>query len=160
MKFILPGEFFSLGPKEQRETIVKILDIDINKFFTSRVKDWTPTLVKEIKAQLKSNEGKNDIILQDIERLKSIVIQYEKNPVVIQDNRKEIDDIYQKWFAEQNHDAMNIESENSANATKKVRLQSQINQIQYEIDSHIKTRDGLRQEHHDVQTKTDCPTCG
>lgn len=159
MKFVLPGEFFTLSPKEQRDTIVKILDIDYANFFKNRVDGWTPTLMKECKASLKENEGKESVILQDIERLKSFVIQYEKNPVVIQDNSREIAAAYSKWIAEQNSGYDKVIQDNAAIATKETSLTSSINSLTYEKNQLIARRNKLRDDHTKVQTETHCPTC-
>lgn len=159
MKFVLPGEFFTLSPKEQRDTIVKILDIDYANFFKNRVDGWTPTLMKECKASLKENEGKESVILQDIERLKSFVIQYEKSPVVIQDNSRDISTAYSKWIADQNSGYDTAIQGNAAITTKETSLTSSINSLIYDKNQLISRRNKLREDHAKVQTETHCPTC-
>lgn len=126
VKYILPGEFFSLSTPAQRSTLVKLLGIDYDAFMKDLIPEWHEDLASELKANLKSNEGKEEVILSDITRLKSIVVKFEKNPIVLRDTSADIEREYSLLLRKHNESRMAIQNENFQNVNTLNRLNTQI----------------------------------
>jgi len=152
VKYILPGEFFAIDttPK-QRATLVELLGIDYAGFMTKRIPGWYPDMKKETKARIKSNEGKNEVILDDIIRLESIVIKYEKNPVVIEDTSQNIESVYALQLRKHNDLRMQIMQDNNLIVNK-------INRISDDLRRATEKQEALRNEFRTVATA--CKLCG
>lgn len=152
VKYILPGEFFAIDttPK-QRATLVELLGIDYAGFMTKRIPGWHPDMKKETKARIKSNEGKNEVILDDIIRLESIVIKYEKNPVVIEDTSQNIESVYALQLRKHNDLRMQIMQDNNLIVNK-------INRISDDLRRATEKQEALRNEFRTVATA--CKLCG
>jgi energy-coupling factor transporter ATP-binding protein EcfA2 len=159
IRFCLPGEFFSMwSTTEQRKAIIDLLQIDYPAFMKDAVPEWHEDVEKEIKDRMKSNEWREDIILKDITRLKSAVIAYEKNPIVLEDNSQELLQEYNAWLAKQNTDRNAILNENNAIVRQKNELQAMINRDKQSIATHEESIQRLRDK-RDAIKKSECPTC-
>jgi len=159
IRFCLPGEFFNLGSTtEQRKAIIDLLQIDYPQFMKGAVPEWHEDIEKEIKDRMKQNEWREDIILKDITRLRSAVIAYEKNPVVLEDNSQELLQEYNAWLAKQNAERTSIMNDNNAIVRQKNELQNMINQDKRSISNYEETLQRLR-EKRDAIKKSECPTC-
>jgi len=150
IKYILPWEFFNLSTPEQRLTLVKLLGVDFEWYMKDNVPWWTPTLEKELNARLKENKGKEDIILDDIIRFKSIVTKFEKNPVSIEDNSSEIESKYREYESKYNGNRIAIQLANNEAVATNNRNQINITNLKTKIED-------LREEFKNV--KKNCPAC-
>lgn len=152
VKYILPGEFFAIdSTPKQRATLVELLGVDQAGFMKERIPTWYPDMKKETKARIKSNEGKNEVILEDIIRLESVVIKYEKDPVVIEDTSKNIENVYATQLRKHNELRMDIMSENNLIVNK-------VNRITDDIRRATDKQEALRNEFRTVATA--CKLCG
>lgn len=159
IRFCLPGEFFNLGSTtEQRKAIIDLLQIDYPQFMKGAVPEWHEDIEKEIKDRMKHNEWREDIILKDITRLRSAVIAYEKNPIVLEDNSQELLQEYNAWLAKQNATRTSVMNDNNAIVRQKNELQNMINQDKRSISNYEETLQRLR-EKRDAIKKSECPTC-
>lgn len=159
IRFCLPGEFFNLGSTtEQRKAIIDLLQINYPEFMKGAVPEWHEDIEKEIKDRMKQNEWREDIILKDITRLRSAVIAYEKNPVVLEDNSQELLQEYNAWLAKQNAERTSIMNDNNVIVRQKNELQNMINQDKRSISNYEETLQRLR-EKRDAIKKSECPTC-
>ena len=159
IRFCLPGEFFNLGSTtEQRKAIIDLLQIDYPQFMKGVVPEWYEDIEKEIKDRMKQNEWREDIILKDITRLRSAVIAYEKNPIVLEDNSQELLQEYNAWLAKQNANRTSVMNDNNAIVRKKNELQAMINRDKQAIVTHEYSIQKLRDE-RDAIKKCECPTC-
>ena len=159
IRFCLPGEFFNLGSTtEQRKAIIDLLDIDYPAFMKGAVPEWHEDIEKEIKDRMKQNEWREDIILKDITRLRSAVIAYEKNPVVLEDNSQDLFQEYNAWHHNQNSERNTIIADNNAIVRQKNELQSMINRDERSIATHEDSIQRLRDK-RDAIKKSECPTC-
>lgn len=159
IRFCLPGEFFNIGSTtEQRKAIIDLLNIDYPQFMKGTVPEWHEEIEKEIKDRMKQNEWREDIILKDITRLRSAVIAYEKNPIVLEDNSQELLQEYNAWLAKQNAERTAIMADNNAIIRQKNELQNMINQDKRSISNYEETLQRLR-EKRDAIKKSECPTC-
>lgn len=159
IRFCLPGEFFNLGSTtEQRKAIIDLLQIDYPQFMKGAVPEWHEDIEKEIKDRMKQNEWREDIILKDITRLRSAVIAYEKNPIVLEDNSQELLQEYNAWLAKQNATRTSVMNDNNAIVRQKNELQNMINQDKRSISNYEETLQRLR-EKRDAIKKSECPTC-
>lgn len=159
IRFCLPGEFFNLGSTtEQRKAIIDLLQIDYPAFMKASVPEWHDNIEKEIKDRMKQNEGREDVILNDITRLRSAVIAFEKNPVVLEDNSQELFKEYNDWHAKQNAERTSIMNENNAIVRQKNDLQNMINRDKQAILTHEESIQKLRDK-RDAVKKSECPTC-
>lgn len=159
IRFCLPGEFFNLGSTtEQRKAIIDLLGIDYPAFMKGAVPEWHEDIEKEIKDRLKQNEWREDIILKDITRLRSAVIAYEKNPIVLEDNSQELLQEYNAWLAKQNSDRTAILNDNNAIVRQKNELQAMINRDKQAIATHEDSIQRLRDKRDSIK-KSECPTC-
>ena len=151
VKYILPGEFFTMTTPDQRATLVELLGIDYEGFMKQAVPTWHPKLKKETKARLKENVGKESVILDDIVRLKSIVIKYEKDPVVIEDTSQNIESVYALQLRKHNDLRMQIMQDNNLIVNK-------INRISDDLRRATDKQEALRNEFRTVATA--CKLCG
>lgn len=134
IKFCLPGEFFNVGSTtDQRKAIIDLLNIDYESSMKEAVEDWYPTIEKDIRDRMKRNEGKEDVILADILRLRAAIISYEKAPVSIGDNTNEIADLYSKYHAKQNKGRQEVIESNNDIVRQKNTLVQEINNINRNI---------------------------
>ena len=151
IKYILPWEFFNLSTPEQRSTLVKLLDIDFEWYMKENIKDWTPTLEKELNAKLKENKWKEDIILDDIIRFKSIVTMFEKDPITLEDTSDNIESVYALNLRKHNDNRFAIQNENNAVVSSNNRINSQIQSLKDKQQE-------LRNKYTKLTSWT-CPTC-
>lgn len=159
IRFCLPGEFFNLGSTtEQRKAIIDLLQINYPEFMKSVVPEWHEDIEKEIKDRMKQNEWREDIILNDITRLRSAVISYEKNPIVLEDNSQEISQAYAEYHLKQNSERNNIISTNRDISRQKVDLSNMINQSKRTIQD-IETKIQSLREKRDATKQGKCLTC-
>ena len=159
IRFCLPGEFFNLGSTtEQRKAIIDLLQIDYPTFMKGAVPEWHEDIEKEIKDRMKQNEWREDIILKDITRLRSAVIAYEKNPIILEDNSQELLQEYNAWLAKQNATRTSVMNDNNAIVRQKNELQSMINRDERSIATHEDSIQRLRDK-RDAIKKSECPTC-
>lgn len=93
---VMPGAFFDLSTPDQRMAIVELLGIDRESFMKELIPEWTPDLKTELNKRMSLNAGREDVLLDDIMKLRSVVIVYEKNPVEIEDNTNQIIDAWNK----------------------------------------------------------------
>ncbi len=152
IRYILPGEFFSLTTPDQRKIIVRLLGIDYDKYMQEYIPEWTDDLEKEIKSRLKENEGKESIILDDITRLKSVVIKFDKAPIVLVDNTQEIERAYAVLLREFNDSRMKVLSENNAVSNGNLRINSEVTSLKLKQQQ-------LRDKYNQLSSGA-CPTCG
>lgn len=152
IRYILPGEFFSLTTPDQRKIMVRLLGIDYDKYMQEYIPEWTDDLEKEIKSRLKENEGKESIILDDITRLKSVVIKFDKAPIVLVDNRSEIDRAYALKLRDFNDSRMKILSENNAITSGNLRINTEI--------TSLKSKQQQLRDRYNQLSSGACPTCG
>lgn len=93
-RYVLAGEFFDMDTSKQRLAIVQLLGIDREAFMKKHVADWTEDLEKDLKKTMTFNQGKEAALLEDIVKLRNVVIEYEKNPVIVSDNSSDIERAY------------------------------------------------------------------
>lgn len=151
IRYILPGEFFSLTTPDQRKIMVRLLGIDYDKYMQEYIPDWNEDLEKEIKSRLKENEGKESIILDDITRLKSVVIKFEKNPIVLVDNTQDIERAYALLLRDHNDARMKVLSENNSISSGNLRIRNEISSMKFQQDE-------LRHKYTKISSGV-CPTC-
>ena len=87
-QYIVPGKFFELkSTTEQRKVLIDLLELDYNSFMKSECDkakaqftylEWNEDLEKKLKDKLKEFETNETLILKDITRLKSEVINFEE----------------------------------------------------------------------------------
>lgn len=152
VKYVLPGEFFTMPTTQQRLTLVKLLSIDQKAFMEERVPGWTPDMKKTVTARLKENQGKESVIIDDITRLKSRVLAFEKDPVTDDDNSQEIMRAYSLLVRNHNDNRIAIQEANFAEE------QMQRNQ-RATIDSLAKQQEELRGKFA-VAKEGKCSACG
>lgn len=90
--------------------------------------------------------------------MRSAVIAYEKNPIVLEDNSQELLQEYNAWLAKQNATRTSVMNDNNAIVRQKNELQNMINQDKRSISNYEETLQRLR-EKRDAIKKSECPTC-
>lgn len=159
VRFCLPGEFFNLGSTtEQRKAIIELLNIDYEGFMKWAVPSWHTDIEKEIRDRMKQNEGREDVILTDITRLRSAVISYEKNPIILEDNSQEILKEYQGFHAMENAKRTEIMVSNNVIVRQKNDLNHMINQAKQSIEWLERNVQSLREKRDSIK-EGKCPTC-
>lgn len=160
VRFCLPGEFFNMGSTtEQRKAIIDLLGIDYPACMKGAVPEWHEDIEKEIKDRMKQNEWREDVILADITRLKSAIIAYEKNPIVLEDNSQELYQEYNAYHAKLNTDRNAAISNNNNVVRQRNDLTHSINQDKRSIESMEAQVNQMRDEVNWLLKGT-CGTCG
>lgn len=78
-QFIRVGDFFKwMSTPEQRREITKLLWVDEEWFMKGLIPDYHPNLSRDLKAELKASQWKEEIILSDIEKYQAQVIAFQK----------------------------------------------------------------------------------
>lgn len=73
-KYITPWKFFELNSVEQREVFTKLFNIDYNIFMAGKIPWWHPDYESDLKKKEKDYLSKEEILLKDIQELKSVFI--------------------------------------------------------------------------------------
>ena len=175
-KYTMPWKFFEwLSTVQQRKIIVDLLWLDYNSFMKElcdKAKeqfiylDWSEDLDSKLKAKMKEFESNEVLILQDINRLKSELINFEE---------KSFDDV--QLFNEQKEKVIQAIKEYNAwiiqrqtNYNKLISEQSKINNqitnlsndIQYKTNNVLdlnKQLDNLRLEYSNTNDNATCDKC-
>lgn len=152
VRYVLPGEFFALSSPQQRSTMVRLLGIDHEGFMKSKVPTWDKDLKKTVSARMKENAGKESVIIDDITRLTSRVLAFEKDPVTYEDNSQEIERAYSVTVRSHNENRLRIQEENFAKVRKNQSVDQKIAMLKDEQErlraNFMKLSEGK------------CPTCG
>lgn len=159
IKYIIPGKFFEEGPKAQREIIVKMLDVDYESFMKDRVEGWSSDYASRIKKEMNENKGKEEIILENIQRLKSQIIIYENKPIIIEDNTKVIQDAYKEWHEAQNESYNKIKSHNNSVLQKRYAANIAYNNLLNQFNQNEKEMVELRKQYKELNGEVPCYAC-
>lgn len=175
-QYIVPGKFFELkSTTEQRKVLIDLLELDYNSFMKNECDkaksqftylEWTEDLEKKLKDKLKEFETNETLILKDITRLKSEVINFEektfediirynedRNLILqkIQEYNKSIID-KQKDYESLCRDRLNINNSINAYTSEATRLSLLNNDINKTISS-------LRDEWNNSNINSTCDKC-
>lgn len=174
--YIVPWKFFELkSTTEQRKVLIDLLDLDYNTFMKTECDKsvdqfpyliWSEDLEKNLNAKMKEFETNETLILQDINRLKSELINFDTKTFedierYNEDTNKVMEAIkeYNKWIIDrQNKYNALITSRNNLN----VRIDSNRNEIQRLTDSNIsldKQLEQLRIDYSNTDSKAICDKC-
>lgn len=159
MKYIMPWKFFDETPKKQREIIVNILGVDYESFMRSHILEWHTDYAKQIKKEMNENKGKEDILLENIQRLKSQIIIYENKPIVIEDNSKVIQDAYKEWHTAQNETYNKIKDHNNSVTTKHYQATIKLHNLETEYKNNENKMVELREQFLELNKDIPCPSC-
>lgn len=142
--YIIPWRFFSLSAIEQRRILTKLLNLDINVFIRDKLEYYYIWIEKDINRDIKESIWREQIILSDITRYKSILINFkEKDFNEITEFNKLKDEVYTKTL-EYNDIVRLIKESNTINENKINHLNENIKTILNQIDELNKEIDLIR----------------
>lgn len=151
-QYIIPWKFFQLTTPEMRNILTKVLKIDYDSFMLKHIPDWNPDLESELKKTRLDFLSKEEILLEDIMKLKSLIINNEEQDFTdVEDFYTKRDMLFKEVEKFNNSIKDNIDYYND--------MKNELAIIKNDIDNKIKLSNNLNSKISSLEEKSKCSSC-